>query len=74
MCLYMKPMHLEPALRNKRSHRKDKPRHCNKEQPLLAATTESPCRAVKTQHCPRKKNDPINLHKANIADGMWDVD
>ena len=74
MCLYMTSMHLEPALCNKRSHCKDKPRRCHKEQPLLAATTESPCRAVKTQHYQRKKNAPINLHKANITDGMWDVD
>ena len=27
----LKPKHLEPVLRNKRSHRNDKPTHCNEE-------------------------------------------
>ena len=38
----LKPVCLEPVLRNKRSHHNEKPAHCNEEQPLLAATRESP--------------------------------
>ena len=38
----LKPAHPEPVLRNKRSHHNEKPVHCNKEKPLLAATRESP--------------------------------
>ena len=41
---------LEPMLHNKRSHPNEKPAHCNKEQPPLTATRESPCAATKTQH------------------------
>ena len=32
----LKPAHLEPVLHDKRSHRNEKPVHCNEEQPLLA--------------------------------------
>ena len=46
----LKPVHLEPMLCNKRSHRNKKPVHLNEEQPLLAATRESPRAATKTQH------------------------
>ena len=46
----LKPTHLEPMLRNKRSHHNEKPTRCNEEQPLPAATRESPCTATKTQH------------------------
>ena len=49
----LKPARLEPVLRNKRGHRNEKPAHRNKEQPLLAATRESPCAATKTQ-CSQK--------------------
>ena len=49
VCLHTEPMHPEHALCKK------EPRHCRKEQPPLATTTESPCRAVKTQHSQRKK-------------------
>ena len=45
----LKPTHLEPMLRNKRSHRNEKHAHCNEEQPPLAATRESPRAAMKTQ-------------------------
>ena len=38
----LKPTHLEPTLRNKRSHGNEKPVHHNKELPPLAATTEKP--------------------------------
>ena len=38
----LKPACLEPVLRNKRSHRNEKPAHHNEEQPPLAATRESP--------------------------------
>ncbi|KAJ8779396.1 hypothetical protein J1605_012685 [Eschrichtius robustus] len=37
----LKPMHLEPVLHNKRSHRNEKPMHRNEEQPPLAATRKS---------------------------------
>ena len=46
----LKPMHLEPVLRNKRRHHNEKPTHHNEEQPLLSGTRESPCTAIKTQH------------------------
>ena len=39
----LKPVRLEPMLHNKRSHCNEKPVHRNEEQPLLAATRESPC-------------------------------
>ena len=45
----LKPMRLEPMLRNKRSHLNEKPVHRNKEQPLLTAARESPHAATKTQ-------------------------
>ncbi|KAJ8775825.1 hypothetical protein J1605_016052 [Eschrichtius robustus] len=38
----LKPAHLEPVLRNKRSRRNEKLAHHYEEQPLLAATRESP--------------------------------
>ena len=49
----LKPVCLEPMLRNKRSHRNEKPAHRKEEQPPLAAARESPCAAMKTQ-CSRK--------------------
>ena len=49
----LKTAHLEPVLRNKRSHFNEKPAHHNEEQPPLAATRESPCAATKTQ-CSQK--------------------
>ena len=45
----LKPMCLEPVFRGKRSHRQEKPVHCNEEQLLLAAARESPCTATRTQ-------------------------
>ena len=45
----LKPVHLEPVLRNKTSHRSEKPAHHNEEQLPPAATTESPSAATKTQ-------------------------
>ena len=45
----LKPMHLEPVLRNKRSHRNEKPVHRNEEQPPLTTTRESPRVTTKTQ-------------------------
>ena len=45
----LKPAFLEPVLRNKRSHRNERPAHCNEEQPPLAATRGSPHAATKTQ-------------------------
>ena len=46
----LKPTRLEPVLHSKRSHRNEKPTHCNKEQPPPVATRESPRAATKTQH------------------------
>ena len=46
----LKPVHLEPVLRNKRSPCNEKPGHRNQEKPPLAATRESPSAATKTQH------------------------
>ena len=51
----LKPACLEPMLRNKRSHRKEKTVHCNEEQPSFAATRESPRTATKTQRSQKKK-------------------
>ena len=45
----LKPVHLEPVLRNKRGHCNEKPAQRNEEQPPLAATRESPQAATKTQ-------------------------
>ena len=50
----LKPTHIEPMLRSKRSHRNEKPMHHNEEQPLFAATRESPRTATKTQ-CSQKQ-------------------
>ena len=38
----LKPVPLEPVLRNKRSHRNEKAAHRKEEEPLLATTRESP--------------------------------
>ena len=45
----MKPKCLQPVLRNKASHRNEKPEDHNEEQPLITAIRESPCKATKTQ-------------------------
>ena len=50
----LKPICLEPVIRNKRSHHNEKPSHRTKEQPLLTATRESPHTATKTK-CNRNK-------------------
>ena len=49
----LKPVCLEPVLRNKRSHPNEKPAHPNEEGPPLAATRENPRAATKTQHSPK---------------------
>ena len=41
--------HLEPTLRNKRSHHNEKPVHRNEEWPPLATTRESLYAAARTQ-------------------------
>ena len=51
----LKPAHLEPMLLSKRSHRNEKPAHCNEEQPLLAATGEKPARSNEDPTQPKKK-------------------
>ena len=45
----LKPVRLEPVLRNKRSHCNERPIHRSEEWALLAATGESLCTATKTQ-------------------------
>ena len=50
----LKPVRLEPVLHNKRSHRDEKPAHCNEEYPRLATTRESLRAATMTQ-CSQKK-------------------
>jgi len=44
---------LKSTFHNKRSHRNEKPVHCNEEQPLLAATRENP-------HAAANPVQPIN--------------
>ena len=55
----LKPMRLEPVLRNKRSHRNEKPVHRNEEQPPLTATREKPTCSNKDARQPKI----INLKK-----------
>ena len=55
----LKPAHLEPVLRNKRSHCSEKPVHHNEESPLLAATRESPRAATKTQRSQKTKTKKL---------------
>ena len=45
-----KPVRLEPVLRNKRGRDSERPAHRDEEWPPLAATRESPCTEMKTQH------------------------
>ena len=49
----LKPVRLEPVLRNKRSHCNKKPAHRNEEKPPLTTARESPRAATKTQ-CSQK--------------------
>ena len=55
--------HLEPVLCNKRSHHNEKPAHCNKEEPLLNATRESPRAATKTQCSQNKQTNKKTVSK-----------
>ena len=68
----LKPVRLELVLRSKRSHRNEKTVHRNEEQPLLAATRESPCGATKTQ-CNQKINiiNKIDSLKKNGLRIYW---
>ena len=61
-------MCLEPVLRNKRSHCNEKPVHCNKEQPPLAETRESPRTATKTQHSQKIKTNKFIKKKKGFQD------
>ena len=65
----LKPVHLEPMLRNKRSHRNEKLVHPNKEQSLLAATRESPHAAMKTQ--PSQKKNKIKRDMSSYLPETW---
>ena len=49
----LKPRSLQPVLHNNRSNLNGKPAHCNKEEPPLTATKESPGTATKTR-CKQK--------------------
>ena len=55
MLQLLKPARLEPVL-NKRSHRNEKPAHCNEDWPPLASTRQSLLTATKTQHSQKKIN------------------
>ena len=61
----LKPAYLEPVLRNKRSHRHEKPAHRNEEQPPLTITRESLCAATKTQHGQKKFKKKKKKKKTN---------
>ena len=57
------------AMLHKKSHWNEKPSFSrNEEWPLLAATRESPCKAMKTQHSP--KNKQTNKQKTANELGM----
>ena len=45
----LKPAGLGPVLRNRRSHRSERPAHRNEEWPPFATTRESPGAAMRTQ-------------------------
>ena len=47
----LRPACLEPVLRNGRSHCSERPAHRNEEWPLLTATRESLCAAMKSSPC-----------------------
>ena len=64
----LKPARLEPVLHNKRSHCSEKPEHHKEEQPLLAATRESPHTATKTQRS-QKKKCYLNWKKSELK--LW---
>ena len=53
MLQLLKPVHLEPVLRNKRSHYNEKPAHHNKEEPPLAATRRKPAGSNKDPTQPK---------------------
>ena len=48
------PARLEPVLRNKRGRDSERPAHRDEEWPPLAATRESPCTEMKSQHSQNK--------------------
>ena len=58
----LKPVRLEPVLHNKRSHRDEKPAHCNEEYPRLATTRESLRAATMTQCSQKKKKKEKMWH------------
>ena len=61
----LKPTCLELVLRDK-SHRNEKPTHCSKEWPPLAATRESLCAAMKTRHSQK-------IFKNNLLPWIWQL-
>ena len=44
----LKPVCLQPALHNKRSHPNERPTHCDEEKPQLTSTEESPHETART--------------------------
>ena len=59
----LKPTCLEPVLRNKRSHRNEKPVHHNEEWPRLSAAGEGLHAAMKDSRQPKIKVNKINTLK-----------
>ena len=58
----LKPVHLEPVLHNKRSHRSEKPARSDKGQPPLAATREKPTRSNEDPTQPEKRKSLSNTN------------
>jgi len=52
----LKPINLEPVLRNKRSHRREKLVHPSQEQPPFDGTREIPQAATKTVRSQKQMN------------------
>ena len=67
----LKPTHLEPVLRNKRSHCNEKPTHHNEEQTPLSSIREKPTRSNEDPTQPKinkliKKNKKVLLILKNL--------
>ena len=52
----MKPLHLEPTLHSKRSHRDEMPTPCNKEQPPRVTMREKPVQQQRPSTTRNNKN------------------
>ncbi|XP_054942747.1 cation channel sperm-associated protein 3 isoform X2 [Physeter macrocephalus] len=56
MLQLLKPTQLEVCALQWEGHCNEKPVHCNEESPLLTATRESPCTAMKTRRSQKRKD------------------